>query len=177
MRYAKHYFMDSVKRRFFLKEKDAKSLLREISEIFGDTFFGAKPKIEVAEVPRGEIFIVNGRPALIRCEGSLMPALTFEELISDLPKVIVDMGAIPYVCNGADIMAPGIVGIEGEFKEGSLTAVLDEKHRKAIAVAKALFSSEEIRGLKHGKALKNLHYVGDSFWEVIKIFQKRGGKI
>jgi PUA domain protein len=165
--------MENVKRRFFLKEKDAKNLLKETSKIFGDALFEVKPKIEVAEIPRGEIFIVNGRPVLIRYEGGLVPALTFEDLISNLPKVIVDMGAIPHICNGADIMAPGIVGIEGKFKEGSLAAVLDEKHKKTIAVAKALVSSEEIRGLKHGKALKNLHYVGDSFWEVIKIFQRR----
>lgn len=169
--------MGSVKRRFFLKEKDAKNLLREISEIFGTGLFGvgAKPKIEVAEISSGEIFIINDKPALIRCNGVLMPTLTFQGLISILPKVIVDMGAIPHVCNGADIMAPGIVRVEGEFKEGSLTVVLDEKHGKAIAVAKALVGSEEIKSLKHGKALKNLHYVGDAFWEAINTFQKRRG--
>lgn len=169
--------MGSVKRRFFLKEKDAKNLLKEMSEIFGAGLFGdvAKQKIEVAEIPEGEIFIINDKPALIRCDGILMPALTFQDLISILPKVIVDMGAIPHICNGADIMAPGIVRVEGEFKEGSLTVVLDEKHGKAIAVAKALVGSEEIKGLKHGRALKNLHYVGDAFWEAINMFQKRKG--
>ncbi len=167
--------MGSIKRRFFLKEKDAKNLLREISEIFGAGLFGvgAKPKVEVAEVPRGEIFMIDNKPALIRFEGVLMPALTFEDLINSLPKVIVDMGAIPHVCNGADIMAPGIVKVEGEFREGSLIAVLDEKYRKSIAVAKALVGSEEIKRLRHGKVLKNLHYVGDVFWEAIAMFQKR----
>lgn len=167
--------MSGIKRRFFLKEKDAKNFLKEMLEIFGAGLsgLGAKPKIEVAEVSPGEIFIINDKPALIRCEGVLIPALTFEGLINSLPKVIVDMGAVPHICNGADIMAPGIVGVEGEFKEGSIIVVLDEKHKKAIAVAKALVGSWEIKRLRHGRVLKNLHYVGDEFWEAITMFQKR----
>lgn len=162
--------------RFPLKKRDVKNLLEELSGVFGDEIkriFGSKPRVEVARIPHGEILIVNDNPALLKIEGTTIPALTFAPLIKTLPKVVVDMGAVPHICNGADVMVPGIVEIEGEFKEGAPVIVLDEKHRKAISVTKALMHSDVIKVLKRGKALKNLHYVGDDFWKVIKTLQKR----
>ena len=162
--------------RYPLRKRDVKNLLEEFSRIFGNEIrgiFGSKPKIEVAKISRGEIFIVNDKPVLLKVEGTIIPALTFSPLINVLPKAIVDMGAVPHICNGADVMVPGIVEIEGQFREGDSVAVLDEKHRKAISVTRALMHSDAIKLLKRGKALKNLHYVGDGFWKTIKTLQKR----
>ena len=44
-----------------------------------------------------------------------LPTLLFDEFTKKASKIIVDMGAIPYVCKGATVMAPGIVRIEGEW--------------------------------------------------------------
>jgi len=165
------HFMSIIKRRYFLRESERKDFLRKFTEEFGvspERIFGVKPKIEVAFTDKSKIFIINGRPVLMDLKGDLVPTLIFEEILQNLPKVIVDMGAIPHVCNGADIMAPGIVRIEGEFKEGAFALVLDEKHGKAIAVVKALLSSEKIKTLERGKVFENLHYVGDLTWKIIK---------
>lgn len=78
------------------------------------------------------------------------------------------MGAVPYVCKGADVMAPGIREIQGEFDENELLLVVDERHGKPLAVGSAVFSSEELKKIKHGKAIKNLHYVGDKLWDSLK---------
>jgi len=75
------------------------------------------------------------------------------------------MGAVPNLCNGADLMAPGIVKITGDFQIGALIVVVDEKHSKAIALVKTLYSSKNLVEKKTGKAAKNIHYVGDRFWK------------
>jgi PUA domain protein len=77
------------------------------------------------------------------------------------------MGAIPYVCNGADVMAPGITDMIGEFEEGDIVVVRDVRHNKALAVGKAMRTSREIMDSKKGKVIRNLHYVGDRLWDAI----------
>ena len=77
------------------------------------------------------------------------------------------MGAIPYVCNGADVMAPGIKNVQGEFTQNSIIVIEDITHGKALAIGQAIHSSSEIREMKKGKAIKTLHYVGDKIWSLI----------
>lgn len=163
--------MSIIKRRYSLRESERKNLFKRLSEKFGGVFeriFEEKPKIEVIEARKSRILLINGKPLLIDVGGDLIPTLIFEEAIRNLPKVIVNMGAVPHICNGADVMAPGVVKIEGEFKEGDLALVLDERYGKAIAVVRALLKSEDMKTLKHGKVFENLHYVGDLYWKMIK---------
>ncbi len=129
-----------------------------------------KPKtgFEVLETPKHKIFLANGVPMFAKSDDSLFPTLTFNEMSSRLPKVTVDLGAIPYLCNGADVMAPGVRGIQGDFTKGELVLVVDEKYGKPIAISQALYDSESVKTLKQGKILKNLHYVGDEVWNAIK---------
>ena len=65
-------------------------------------------------------------------------------------------------------MAPGIRKIEGEFGEGGLVSVVDERHGKFLAVGQSLADSKTLRATKKGKVVKNLHYVGDEVWESVK---------
>jgi len=159
------------RRRHFLKEKEAKRFLLEVSKTLGtdiERLLGSKTGVEVNETEIAEVFIFNGRPLLARSNGVLFPTLSFEELFSVIPKIVVDMGAVPYVCKGADVMAPGLVTIKGEFEENDLLLVVDERHGKPLAVGVALFSSEDMKVLNSGKIVKNLHYVGDKLWNYLK---------
>jgi len=163
--------MPDVVGRHFLKEKEKKILLQSFSETFGievRSLFGPKPIIEVFEALNHKIFIINGVPCLAKSDGNLFPTLLFKEMLALIPKVTVDMGAVPHICNGADIMAPGIVKIDGDFKEKTFVVVLDEKYEKPIAIGRALFDSESSRAPRQGKIFENLHYVGDSVWNAIK---------
>jgi PUA domain protein len=74
------------------------------------------------------------------------------------------MGAVPFVCKGADVMAPGIKDIPTAFPEGALVVIRDVNHKKALSVGKALRGSAEIMESKKGKVIQNLHYVGDKIW-------------
>jgi len=159
------------RRRHFLKEKEAKRFLLEVSKTLGtdiEQLLGSKTGVEVNETEIAEIFFFNGRPLLARYNGALFPTLSFEELFSIIPKIVVDMGAVPYVCKGADVMAPGVVAIESEFKENDLLLVVDERHGKPLAVGVALFSSEDMKTVSNGKTVKNLHYVGDKLWSYLR---------
>jgi PUA-domain protein len=157
--------------RYFLKAKEAKYLLSEVLETFGaeiEQFLDSKTRVEVNETETAEIFIFNGIPLLARSEGLLFPTLTFEEFFPLMPRLVVDMGAIPYVCKGADVMAPGVVSINGQFKENDVLLITDVRHGKPLAVGVALFSSEAMKTVKRGKTVKTLHYVGDKLWNHLK---------
>jgi len=165
--------MKARQRRYFLKDKEKKALLIKASEklkINLEQIFKEKASFEVVESDLGDIFLVNGRPFIFKAGEEIFPTLVFEEFLAMAPKIIVDMGAVPYVCKGANIMAPGIRRYEGEFEEGDIVLVLDEKHGKAIAIGQSLLSSENAKNAKQGSTVKNIHFVSDNIWNFIKQF-------
>ena len=165
--------MSGVLHRHFLKEKEARRLLADFSQklkVETEPLFGPKPHIEQAEIQGNEIFIVNGKPLIARYNETLFPTLTFEGIFPLLPKIVVDMGAVPHICNGAHVMAPGIVRIEGDFQEKGFLVILDERHEKPLAIGVALLDSQAAKTLKHGKVAKNVHFVGDKLWNLLKDF-------
>jgi len=119
-------------------------------------------------VKSSEVIFVDGQPVAFRREGHFVPVLTNMAALEKMPRITVDMGAVPHVVGGADIMAPGIRKVEGTFGEGELVAVIDEKHGKFLSVGRSLLASEALAGTKKGKVIANIHYVGDPIWETMK---------
>jgi predicted RNA-binding protein (TIGR00451 family) len=128
----------------------------------------SKQVVEEIDVENGKLFLINNRPFAISMGSTLFPSLLNEEVLKTLPSVIVDMGAIPHVCNGADIMRPGIREIHGEFGKGAVLLVKDIRFGKPIGICIAEASSESLRAMAKGKAARNVHYVGDKFWQALK---------
>jgi PUA domain protein len=158
-------------KRHFLKDKEAKLLLEKASEklkMVLEKFFNGMAKVEVIEADFGEVYLLNGEPALFKSGENTYPTLLFKRAHDLLPKVVVDMGAIPHVCNGADVMAPGIVRFEGKFVKGDVVLVADERYGKPIAVGEILYDSDEVIEVKHGVVVRNVHYVGDKIWKTLK---------
>jgi PUA domain protein len=158
-------------RRYSIKSKESKRLLLEISKRLDfdlETFFSSKLKVEILESDDGNLFLVNGNPLFFKTSNLVMPTLLFKKFSSSLPKVIVDMGAVPYVCKGANVMVPGIVRIDGEFKKNSLVLIIDERHAKHLALGESMYSSDEIRSMKKGVVIKSLHFVSDKIWNLAK---------
>lgn len=163
--------MKTVVRRHFLKEKEARQLLLELSQklkMDAEQLVGSKTRIELAETHTVEIFIINGKPLFAKFEGTLLPTLISSGVFSLLPKIVVDMGAVPHICNGADLMAPGVIQIDGDFNTDDLLLIVDERHSKPLAIGVALLDSHSMRKVKHGKVVKNIHYVGDRLWKMLK---------
>jgi PUA-domain protein len=164
--------MPDVLRRQFLREKEAVQLLDESSRRLRlnvrDLAGVKKPSLESAEGSNVKVFYLDGKPFLAATKDGLIPTLFFEKALFLLPRITVNMGAVPYVCNGADVLAPGVVRIEGAFAVGDLALVVDERHSKPLAVVSALVDSQAASSLKHGKVAGNLHYVGDALWNMLK---------
>ncbi len=163
--------MPTKHRRYALKSKQAKQILNEVSErlkVNVDALFGAKANVEVVEADVGKIYLVNGKPLFFQVGERVLPTLLFQDFALRAPKIVVDMGAVPHVCNGADIMAPGIVRVEGEFSKGDLVLVVDEKHGKPLAIGESLYDAESARSTKQGAVVKSVHFVSDKIWNFAK---------
>jgi len=160
-----------TQRRYPLKSKDAKQLKDVASAALKmdlDALFDSKAIVEVIESDVGEVYLLSGKPVLFKVEKRVLPTLLFSEYSAKAPKIVVDMGAIPYICKGATVMAPGIMRVEGEFGVGDLALVVDMKHGKALAVGEALMDAATVRTTKKGPVVKTLHYVSDKVWDYIK---------
>ncbi len=107
----------------------------------------------------------------IQIGDSYLPFLSETVLLEKFPKAIVDTGAIKFVCNGANVMRPGIKKFT-EFQKDDIICVVDEVHNKFLAVGKALVSSAEMSNITKGEVVKNLHYISDKYWEAAKIIKK-----
>jgi PUA-domain protein len=163
--------MPTKQRRYAVKSKEAKHILNEVSErlkVNVEALFGPKANVEVVEADIGKIYLVNGRPLFFKVGERLLPTLLFQDFASWAPKIVVDMGAVPYVCNGADVMAPGIVRVQGEFGKGDLVLVVDEKHGKPLALGESVYDAESARNTKQGVVVKTLHFVSDKIWNFAK---------
>ncbi len=142
-----------------MKRKVAKKLLEELSSQFPDLTAG---KVETAAVEGKDVYLFDEIVEFVKDDNGLYPFLS-SKYVDSLPKVVVDMGAIRFVCNGADVMAPGITEM-GDFHEGDLVVIRDMTHGKALAIGMANKSSAEIEASKKGKVIRNIHYVGDKLW-------------
>ena len=130
--------------------------------------FPEKANIELLEIDSIQLFLMNGKPVLAQTGQDLYPTLTFKEFLEQAPRITVDMGAVPHVCKGANVMAPGIRRFNGEFQKGDLVIITDENHDKPIALGEALYDIQQAKDTKQGTVIKNIHYVGDRTWNQLR---------
>lgn len=152
----------------FLSKREINSLLEELDNI---SLIPNSPKIKQVksfELTDDIEILSSSNFILVRNEGSLFPFLQDSDTLSSIPKLIVDKGAIPFVCKGANIMRPGIKKINGDFSINSIVVISEEEHNQNLAVGKSLHSSEELLALNKGMVVQNLHFVGDNVWNSCK---------
>jgi len=154
--------------RTILKDRDSKPLIEDLNKIPGFEHLSRKSRVETEAVKSSEVIFVDGIPVAFKSEGQFVPVLTNTVALEKMPRVTVDMGAVPHVVGGADIMAPGIRKVEGTFGENGLVVIIDEKHGKFLSVGRSLLDSQALVATKKGKVIVNFHYVGDAVWETIK---------
>jgi PUA-domain protein len=143
-----------------LNKSEIKRLNSQLLEFYGvGDFLDKKEQVDQLD----EVLVVQGRPMFFLHEGKPVPTLRLLQQRQFLKTVTVDMGAVRFVAQGADVMRPGIT-IFDDVAAGEFVTVVDETHRKPLAVCECLISAEELKSMKSGKALKNLHYVGDAIW-------------
>jgi PUA-domain protein len=151
-----------------IDRKKVEEVLEMIRESLGDVSHDIARRgirMDVMRLKKSNIFFVDGNPLFIEKEGEMVPSLLNKEALKRLPSVVVDQGAVSFICSGADVMAPGIRGTEGEFSQGQLVVVREERFRKALAVGSALIRSSKIEAQRKGKVVRNIHFVGDDAWQ------------
>lgn len=154
-----------------LRQKEVAKIASDLSAMLGSPSLAPTDTVESARVKdfkkpgEWDVLFVGGQIVAFTHNGR--PMLTVRGLLKYGGRsrwVTVDMGAIPYVCNGADIMAPGIVAADPAIHPGDYVWIRDEKNSKPLAVCEALMSGAEMSAAEKGKAAKMLHHVGDDLW-------------
>lgn len=127
------------------------------------------PKIKnlkIYEFDDGQMIFGEGLTA-IKIGQNYLPFLSDSATLAKFPSVMVDMGAVKFMCNGANVMRPGVRSF-GEFEKGQIVCIIEESQKKALAVGRTLVSSTEMSEMDKGIVIENLHYISDKYWEIKK---------
>ena len=152
-----------VKKRNFLKKKKIKEIKEQLGEY--SNLLQGKKNIEILEAEPNSFILVDGEPYIIIIDEKPFPTLK-AALANEIDGkcVTVDMGAVRFVTNGADIMSPGIVAADDNITPGDIVLIVDETHNKPLAIGVSLITGEEMVENDSGKAIETKHFVGDEIW-------------
>ncbi|MCH8915897.1 MAG: RNA-binding protein [Thaumarchaeota archaeon] len=148
----------------------SKSETSELLKIISERWEVVCPKIKNLKIHQisDEVQIITGKGIkILKIKNDYLPFLSETETLEKFPNVMVDMGAVKFMCKGANVMRPGIKKFT-EFEKDNLVCVIEESQHKFLAVGKAMISSSELKNMEKGEVIKNLHYISDKFWEVGK---------
>ena len=120
--------------------------------------------IKTHEVDEKGVIITGDGITAVKIGDDILPFLDDIPILEKFPYVTVDMGAIKFVCKGANVMRPGITKFS-DFESGEIVCVIEESQKKFLAVGKAKISSNELDETNRGEVIKNMHYISDNFWE------------
>ena len=154
-----------VKKRRPINKKEAKRIRQGLLNTHNMEFSIKAGEYELAKADDFDVIIQNGHIFALVVDD--VTHLSVRGLLSITPQtgwVQVDMGAVPYVCNGANVMSAGINDASSEVVEGQYVWIREESQHKPLAVGKSLLSSQEMLNSDKGKAIKALHYIGDKVW-------------
>jgi len=149
-----------------ISKSETSELLKIVSERWGREC----PKIKNLKVYQisDEAQIITGKGIkILKINNDYLPFLSETTTLEKFPNVTVDMGAIKFMCKGANVMRPGIKKFT-EFEKDNLVCIIEESQHKFLAVGKAMVSSSELENMEKGEVIKNLHYISDKFWETGK---------
>lgn len=121
-----------------------------------------------AEPEEGVVFTSLDGYEFIQAGDGFIPFLGSQKTLELFPSATVDEGAIKFLLNGADVMRPGIRALDDWGGSGTLVVVKEEKKGRAIAIGSSAVPSEEAKRMSKGICLKNLHHVGDRYWNLHK---------
>jgi PUA domain protein len=157
-----------IKNRHGLKSKEIKIFQNELKDFYDNNFININSFVEIAELEDLNIIFVDDEPNFMLYKNKIF--FTLYGLNKYKPKkkfVVVDMGAIRFITNGADVMTPGIVDADKDIIKSDPVWICDEKHYKPLAIGIALINGEQMIDKNKGKAVKIIHYVGDNIWNFL----------
>ncbi|MGY5139901.1 MAG: PUA domain-containing protein [Candidatus Nitrosopumilus sp. Bin_571-38] len=149
-----------------ISKSETTALLKTVSERWGIEFPKIK-NVKVHQILDDAQIITGDGIKILKVDDNYLPFLTEIEMLKRFPAVTVDMGAVKFMCKGANLMRPGIKEFT-EFKKDNLVCIVEESQHKFLAVGKAMVDSSELESMEKGEIVENIHYISDRFWETGK---------
>lgn len=151
-----------------LSKREVHDITGQISKSWPTNSIGAIKDLQVYVIDGNKRLLVgNDLVAIQLAPDLIIPHLTQHDLLNHFASVQVDMNAVKFVCNGANIMRPGITDFT-TFKESEIVLVKDQTHKKELAVCISLVDDLTGRKMERGVVLNNIHHIGDIYWETKK---------
>lgn len=156
----------SFRKRHRLKGKQVKALGALMEETVGIDMLSTEPAVDRARGVDMDFLIIDGRVAYLVMDDVPFPSLrTLLDKGMDIRWVEVDEGAVRFLANGADVMAPGVNGADPQIVADDMVYVRDGRHKRPLVVGKTLMSGPDMVIADKGKAVETLHYVSDKIWD------------
>lgn len=149
-----------------ISKSETATLLKTVTEKWGMEFPKIK-NLKVHEIADDAQIIMGQGIKILKINDEYLPFLSETQMLEKFPHVTVDMGAVKFMCKGANVMRPGIK-THDEFEKEKIVCIVEESQHKFLAVGKALVSSAELEKMEKGEVIKNMHYISDKFWEIGK---------
>lgn len=151
-----------------LSKREVHDITGQISKSWPTNSIGAIKDLQVYVIDGNKRLLVgNDLVAIQLAPDLIIPHLTQHDILNHFASVQVDMNAVKFVCNGANIMRPGITDFT-TFKESEIVLVKDQTHKKELAVCISLVDDVTGRKMERGVVLNNIHHIGDIYWETKK---------
>ena len=156
----------SFRKRHRLKAKQVRALGQAMEEAVGVDMLSAEHAVDRARGLEMDFLLIDGRVAFLIVDGVPFPSLrTILARGLDVRWAEVDEGAVRFLANGADVMAPGVTAADPGLAEGDWVYVRDGHHGRPLVVGEALMSGPDMVVSGKGRVVRTLHYVGDRIWE------------
>ena len=149
-----------------ISKSETTALLKKISQEWNMEFPKMK-NVRVHQILDDAQIITGDGLKILKIEEDYLPFLSETKILEKFTNVEVDMGAVKFMCKGANLMRPGIKKFS-EFEKEKLVCIVEETHHKFLAVGKAMVSSSELEKMEKGEVIQNIHYISDKFWETGK---------
>ena len=156
-------------KKWVLSHRDSVAMVARLERSLGLSLTLPKSaQAECAEPEEGVVFVRLEEYEFVQTGDSFFPFLGSPPTLALFPSVVVDEGAIKFLINGADVMRPGIRKMDDWGAAGKMVVVKEEKKGRAIAVGPTTVSGAEATPMSRGGCVKNLHHVGDHYWNAHK---------
>ena len=148
----------------------SKSETNQILKLVSEQWKQELPKIKnlkVHFIDDNSQLIIGDGVAILKINDDYLPFLNQNQTLEKFPYVIVDMGAVKFMCNGANVMRPGLKKFS-KFLKDAIVCIIEESKHKFLSVGKAISDSSELETMSKGEVIKNIHYISDKYWEIFK---------
>ncbi len=156
-----------IRRRARLRRKEASEFLGRLAKAFGMAVPSDDASLDEAEAGPYRLLLRENEAIGLFLDDDVIPTIRGLLAFPAAKRAVtVDMGAVRFIYNGADIMAPGIVEADPGIRAGDVVWIRDEKNGRPLAVGRAIMDGPTMAREEKGKAIETVHHVGDEIWRL-----------